>query len=137
MPSRLSPAMRWTPCPPSAAGAPHRPADSSAFRPRPSQHSCLGRQSTLAVLLYTSRHCSAGLARPSFLVNAPSSTPTSTVRKASLFYFVFVMFSYTTGGPFGLEAMVTTSGPGMSLLYLLILPLFLSIPVSLVAAELT
>jgi amino acid transporter len=47
------------------------------------------------------------------------------------------MFSYTTGGPFGLEAMITTSGPGMSLLYLLILPLFLSIPVSLVAAELT
>src|ERR1035438_6650724 len=47
------------------------------------------------------------------------------------------MFSYTTGGPFGLEAMVTTSGPGMTLLYLLILPLFLSVPVSLVAAELT
>jgi amino acid transporter len=59
------------------------------------------------------------------------------VRKASLFYFVFVMYSYTTGGPFGLEEMVTTSGPGMTLLYLLFLPFFLSIPVSLVAAELT
>lgn len=47
------------------------------------------------------------------------------------------MFSYTTGGPFGLESMVTTSGPGVTLLYLLILPLFLSIPVSLVTAELT
>ena len=47
------------------------------------------------------------------------------------------MFSYTTGGPFGLESMVTTSGPGMTLLYLLILPLFLSVPVSLVTAELT
>jgi amino acid transporter len=70
-------------------------------------------------------------------VNASASSTTSTVRKASLFYFVFVMFSYTTGGPFGLEAMVTTSGPGMTLLYLLVLPLFLSVPVSLVTAELT
>jgi amino acid transporter len=47
------------------------------------------------------------------------------------------MFSYTTGGPFGLELMVTTSGPGMTLLYLLLIPLFLCIPVSLVTAELT
>lgn len=47
------------------------------------------------------------------------------------------MFSYTTGGPFGLEDMVTTSGPGMTLIYLLILPFFWSIPVSLVSAELT
>lgn len=70
-------------------------------------------------------------------MNARSSSTASTVRKAGFFYFVFVMFSYTTGGPFGLEAMVTTSGPGMSLLYLLLIPLFLSIPVSLVSAELT
>lgn len=47
------------------------------------------------------------------------------------------MFSYTTGGPFGLEDMVTTSGPGITLVYLLILPLFWCIPVSLVSAELT
>ena len=47
------------------------------------------------------------------------------------------MFSYTTGGPFGLEDMVTTSGPGMTLLYLLVLPFFWCIPVSLVSAELT
>jgi amino acid transporter len=71
------------------------------------------------------------------IVSAPDSSTTSTVRKASLFYFVFVMFSYTTGGPFGLEAMVTTSGPGMTLLYHLLIPLFWCIPVSLVAAELT
>jgi amino acid transporter len=59
------------------------------------------------------------------------------LRKAGLFYLVFVMFSYTTGGPFGLEDMVTTSGPGITLLYLLILPIFWCIPVSLVSAELT
>ena len=62
---------------------------------------------------------------------------TSILRKAGLFYLVFVMFSYTTGGPFGLEDMVTTSGPGMTLLYLLIIPFFWCIPVSLVSAELT
>jgi amino acid transporter len=47
------------------------------------------------------------------------------------------MYAYATGGPFGLEDMVTTSGPGLTLLYLLILPFFWCIPVSLVAAELT
>ena len=59
------------------------------------------------------------------------------LKKAGLFYFVFVMFSYTTGGPFGLEEMVTTSGPGLTLVYLLVIPFFWCIPVSLVAAELT
>ena len=58
-------------------------------------------------------------------------------RKAGLFYFVWVMFSYCTGGPFGLEDMVTTSGPGLTLIYLLVIPFFWSIPVSLVSAELT
>jgi amino acid transporter len=67
-----------------------------------------------------------------------SNTATkSVVRKAALFYFVWVMFSYCTGGPFGLEDMVTTSGPGMTLIYLLVIPFFWSIPVSLVSAELT
>lgn len=69
---------------------------------------------------------------------ASTSTATkSAMRKAGLFYFVWVMFSYCTGGPFGLEDMVTTSGPGMTLIYLLVLPLFWCIPVSLVSAELT
>jgi amino acid transporter len=66
-----------------------------------------------------------------------SNNTGSTLRKAGLFYLVFVMFSYTTGGPFGLEDMVTTSGPGMTLIYLLVLPFFWCIPVSLVSAELT
>jgi amino acid transporter len=59
------------------------------------------------------------------------------VRKAALLPFVFVMYAYATGGPFGLEDMVETSGPGLALLYMLLLPLFWCIPVSLVAAELT
>ena len=69
---------------------------------------------------------------------ADKTKPThAALRKAGLFYFVWVMFSYCTGGPFGLEDMVTTSGPGMTLIYLLVLPLFWCIPVSLVSAELT
>jgi amino acid transporter len=59
------------------------------------------------------------------------------MRKAGLFYFVWVMFSYCTGGPFGLEDMITKSGPGMTLIYLLVIPFFWCIPVSLVSAELT
>ncbi len=66
-----------------------------------------------------------------------TQSKSSALQKASLFYLVFVMFSYTTGGPFGLEDMVTTSGPGMTLIYLLVLPFFWCIPVSLVSAELT
>jgi len=46
------------------------------------------------------------------------------IKKAGLFYFVFLMFSYTTGGPFGMEEMVTTSGQGLTLLYILLIPLF-------------
>ena len=59
------------------------------------------------------------------------------IRKAGLLSFVFVMYSYTTAGPFGLEDQVTTSGPGMTLIYHLVLPFFWCIPISLVAAELT
>jgi amino acid transporter len=65
------------------------------------------------------------------------SATKSVMRKAGLFYFVWVMFSYTTAGPFGLEDQVTTSGPGMTLIYHLVLPFFWCIPISLVAAELT
>jgi amino acid transporter len=67
----------------------------------------------------------------------PSKPMKSAVTRASLFYFVFVMYSYTTGGPFGLEDQVTHSGPGMTLLYHLVVPLFWCVPISLVAAELT
>lgn len=59
------------------------------------------------------------------------------IRKVGLFSFVFVMYSYNTAGPFGLEDQVRTSGPGLSLLYQLIIPFFWCIPISLVAAELT
>ena len=47
------------------------------------------------------------------------------------------MFSYTTGGPFGLEEIVSTAGPGLALLYMLLLPFVWCVPVSLASAELT
>src|SRR5579864_4975061 len=65
-----------------------------------------------------------------------TSTARSQVRRAGLFYFVFVMYSYTTAGPFGLEGVVAASGPGMALIYDLVLPFFWCIPMSLVTAEL-
>ncbi len=71
------------------------------------------------------------------MADADKRSLKSTARKAGIFSFVFVMYSYTTGGPFGLEEQVTTSGPGMTLLYHLIIPFFWCIPISLVAAELT
>jgi len=60
-----------------------------------------------------------------------------TLKKVGLFSLVFVMYSYNTGGPFGLEEQVSTSGPGMALLYQIFIPFFWCIPISLVAAELT
>ena len=59
------------------------------------------------------------------------------IKKVGLFSFVFVMYSYNTAGPFGLEDQVRTSGPGMALMYQLLIPFFWCIPISLVAAELT
>lgn len=61
----------------------------------------------------------------------------ASIKKASLFYFVWIMYSYTTAGPFGLEDQVTTAGPGMTLIYQLTIPFLWCIPMSLVVAELT
>ena len=76
----------------------------------------------------------------SLKISSQSNKPIVTraaIRKAALLPFIFVMYAYTTGGPFGLEDMVTKSGPGLTLLYLLVIPFFWCIPVSLVVAELT
>jgi len=69
-------------------------------------------------------------------VGRSNQSAARTLKKVGLFSFVFVMYSYTTAGPFGLEDMVRTSGPGMTLLYQLFIPFFWCIPISLVAAEL-
>jgi amino acid transporter len=66
-----------------------------------------------------------------------SAIKKNALQQIGLIYFVFVMYSYDTAGPFGLEDQVANSGPGMTLIYHLVLPLFWCIPISLVAAELT
>ncbi len=67
----------------------------------------------------------------------PRREKSQILKKVGLFSFVFVMYSYNTAGPFGLEDQVRTSGPGMALIYQLVIPFFWCIPISLVAAELT
>jgi amino acid transporter len=80
------------------------------------------------------------LANNTLLTNARQNQLSSAFKvaaKVSLFPFIFVMYSYTTAGPFGLEDQVGTAGPGMALIYQLLIPFFWCIPISLVAAELT
>jgi amino acid transporter len=50
--------------------------------------------------------------------------------------FVAVLYAYCAAGPFGFEEMISTSGPGMALLFLLLVPWLFSLPMSLATAEL-
>jgi amino acid transporter len=48
-----------------------------------------------------------------------------------------VLFAYCAGGPFELESMISSSGPGLGLTFLLIVPLLFSVPIALATAEMT
>src|SRR5262245_43352215 len=58
------------------------------------------------------------------------------VRKATLFQLVFLTYSVMCSGAYGLEPMVSSSGPGMTLLLLVVLPCVYAAPISLVVSEL-
>jgi amino acid transporter len=58
-------------------------------------------------------------------------------RKASRWQLVFLMYTITAAGAYGLEEMVGGSGPGVTLLILLLLPFVWAVPLSLASAELT
>lgn len=58
-------------------------------------------------------------------------------RKASLVQLVFLMYSIMCSGAYGLEGMVSSSGPGLTLMVLIVLPLVWAAPISLANAELT
>ena len=60
----------------------------------------------------------------------------SVVRKATLFQLVFLIYGVCAAGPYGLEEMVSSSGPGMTLLLLVVMAPLWSIPISLATAEL-
>jgi amino acid transporter len=55
------------------------------------------------------------------------------VRLLTVFFMIYILVS---GGSFGLEDMVSWSGPGLTILLLLVLPIVWSLPMALVASEL-
>ena len=57
----------------------------------------------------------------------------SQVRLITVFFMIYILVS---GGSFGIEDMVSSSGPGLTILLLLLLPIFWSLPMALVASEL-
>jgi amino acid transporter len=57
-------------------------------------------------------------------------------RKATAFQLVFMTYAVICSGAYGLEEMVSASGPGLSLLVLFVLPLIYAAPISLTCAEL-
>jgi len=72
-------------------------------------------------------------------VSIPSAIPhpseATRFKRLKLGGFVAVLYAYCAAGPFGFEEMVSTSGPGMSLLFLLIVPWLFSLPMSLATSE--
>src|SRR4051794_25252369 len=58
------------------------------------------------------------------------------MKKASLAQMVFLIYGAACGGAFGLEEMISGSGPGISLITLAIMPFLWSIPIALACAEL-
>lgn len=78
------------------------------------------------------------MASTSSSVPIPANRPhTGQLKKISLTPFVAVLYAYCAGGPFGFEAIVSTAGPGMALVFLLTVPFLFSIPVSLATAEMS
>ena len=58
------------------------------------------------------------------------------MRKATLAQMVFLIYGAACGGAFGLEGMISGTGPGLSLLILAVMPLLWSVPIALACAEL-
>ncbi|HWZ27928.1 MAG TPA: APC family permease [Gemmatimonadales bacterium] len=65
-----------------------------------------------------------------------TATPGGRPRKLQLMGLVAVMFFCVSGGPFGLEGMVGSVGPGLALLLLLVIPVLYTIPEALLIGEL-
>ena len=63
--------------------------------------------------------------------------PTQNLRRISLAPFVALLFAYCAGGPFSLESMISISGPGLGLTFLLVVPLLFAVPIALATAEMT
>ena len=72
---------------------------------------------------------------PAQPASAVSSATHRQLQHITLAPFVAVLYAYCAGGPFGFEAMVSTSGPGLALIFILIVPLLFSVPIALATAE--
>ncbi|MBI3668278.1 MAG: APC family permease [Acidobacteria bacterium] len=73
---------------------------------------------------------------PSTPSGPPVPGPSPRFERLKLGAFVAVLYAYCAAGPFGFEEMVSMSGPGMALLFLILVPWLFSLPVSLATAEL-
>jgi amino acid transporter len=69
--------------------------------------------------------------------SSPEARPIAhtALKKISLAPFVALLYAYCAGGPFGFESMVSTSGPGMALVFMLTVPWLFSVPMALATAE--
>jgi|SRR5579875_347645 len=67
---------------------------------------------------------------------APGKISGGAVRQIGFLPLLAVFYGYTCGGPFGYEQIFKSSGPGMAIVFLAIVPFFWSIPISLASAEL-
>ena len=67
---------------------------------------------------------------------SPEASPERGPRKATAFQLVFMTYAVICSGAYGLEEMVSASGPGLAMAVLLILPLIYAAPISLTCAEL-
>ena len=56
--------------------------------------------------------------------------------QVSLITVFLMIYIFVSGGSFGIEDMVSSSGPGLTILILLLLPIFWSMPMALIASEL-
>jgi amino acid transporter len=74
---------------------------------------------------------------PRPLVPTALYAPTQNLRRIGLAPFVALLFAYCAGGPFSLESMISTSGPGLGLTFLLVVPLLFAVPIALATAEMT
>jgi amino acid transporter len=95
----------------------------------------IARHSTLAEITgMTSR---STMSAPITSTPGLLSAPTKNLRRIGLIPFVAILFAYCTGGPFGFESMISSSGPGLALIFLLVVPCLFSVPIALATAEMT
>jgi amino acid transporter len=74
---------------------------------------------------------------PATIVVERTATPAPRLRRElGVLPLAAVVFFNVSGGPYGIEDMVPSFGPGLTLLLLVVTPLFWSLPVSLAMAEL-